>query len=229
MVSAFDDEQNSAGYDQQAKESGWYAPEVVFGLVFEFIKQKQSLLDLGIGSGMSAALFKDFGLKVYGLDGSPELLKLCRMKGISRDLKQHDLHELPLPYRDAFVDNVIAVGVLNFFRDIHKLTAEVSRVLKRNGIFAFTVEDHKPGMDRQYVINQKEGIDLNPYEDSIQMFRHDRNQIEDVLISDGFQLLKSLEFLGFSYPVQNDLSETETGEYEGSKNIYFKAYIARKL
>ena len=58
------DQQSATGYDEQARKTNWFGPEVVFGLAFEFVQPNESLLDLGIGSGLSALPFYKAGLKI---------------------------------------------------------------------------------------------------------------------------------------------------------------------
>ena len=150
------DEQSAAGYDQQARDTHWFGPEVIFGLAYEWIKPGQTLLDLGIGSGLSSILFHKAGLLVYGLDGSPQILEICRRKGFAQDLLQHDLRRLPLPYPSAFFDHLLCVAVLNSFQDLEPLFAEVARIGKSGGFFAFTVEEQHSGQESEYRINRVE-------------------------------------------------------------------------
>jgi hypothetical protein len=57
-------DRNSAfEYDRQARETNWLGPEVVFGLVYEYVKPGETLLDLGIGSGLSSIRFHQAGLQ----------------------------------------------------------------------------------------------------------------------------------------------------------------------
>jgi len=41
-------------FDAQSRQYEWHAPEVVFGLAFEFVSAGETLLDMGIGTGLSA-------------------------------------------------------------------------------------------------------------------------------------------------------------------------------
>lgn len=81
----------AADYDNQVRASNCLIAEALFGLSFEYLQPGQRLLDLGIGSGLSAILFDKAGLHVYGMDFSPAMLELCRSKGIAIELKRHDL------------------------------------------------------------------------------------------------------------------------------------------
>ena len=108
----------AAGYDSQAQKTNWFGPEVVFGMAYEYIRPGESLLDLGIGSGLSAMPFHRAELLVSSLDGSQDVLDVCAAKNFALDLKCHDLRKLPLPYKNGTFQHVICVAVLNGFRDL---------------------------------------------------------------------------------------------------------------
>jgi predicted TPR repeat methyltransferase len=165
---------------------------------------------------LSSIPFHKAGLKVYGLDGSSEILEVCRAKGFTEQLKQHNLRELPLPYSTAFFDHVICVSVLNSFRELGALFVEIARILKEHGILAFTVEDQKPGQEDHYHINRVEVSKKPQEETAVTLFRHPPEEIARILEQNGFILLKELEFLAFKYPYED-------------KDIFFKAYITQKI
>lgn len=50
-------------------------PVILHGMLTEHLKPRQRLLDLGIGTGLSALPFRQAGLEVNGIDGSEEMLK----------------------------------------------------------------------------------------------------------------------------------------------------------
>jgi predicted TPR repeat methyltransferase len=209
------DEQSAADYDQQAQKTNWFGPEVVFGLTYEFVKPGDALLDLGIGSGLSSILFHKAGVRVYGLDGSAEILKICAAKGFAVELKQHDLRDLPLPYASNFCNHVISVAVLNSFRGLAGPFKEIARVIEGGGIFAFTVEDQQPGQEDSYAVNRVDVSERARAETAVTLFRHRADYIAQLLGQSGFVLLKTLEFLAFKYPAEN-------------RDVFFKAYVARK-
>ncbi len=209
------DQQSATEYDLQARKTDWHGPEVVFGLTYELVKPGDSVLDLGIGSGLSSILFHRAGLRVYGLDGSGEILAVCAEKGFAVELKQHDLRDMPLPYPSSFFDHVLSVAVLNSFQDLSCLFKEVARIVKQPGIFAFTVEEQKPGQADAYAINRVQVSEKPNAESAVMLFRHSADYIAQLLDHNNFVLLKTLEFLAFRYPAEN-------------KDVFFKAYVAQK-
>jgi 2-polyprenyl-3-methyl-5-hydroxy-6-metoxy-1,4-benzoquinol methylase len=102
----FFNDEFASQYDDLVKKQNWYGSEVLFGMVFEYIKKKDRILDIGIGAGSSATGFHALGLKVYGLDYSNEMLEVCKKNEIAVDLKQFDLSNTPLPYPTDFFDHM---------------------------------------------------------------------------------------------------------------------------
>jgi ubiquinone/menaquinone biosynthesis C-methylase UbiE len=187
----------AAGYDNQSREYGWFSPEILFGLSYEYIKPGQTLLDIGIGTGLSSVLFHKAGLHIFGIDGSREMLDICESKNIAVELKQHDLLEIPLPY-DASFNHVMVNGVFHLLGDIEPLLGETARLIKDGGIFGFTYDQQKPGEPDGYVDFGIDGIWEKINEKSgVKSFRHGDHYIDALLKTNGFVLLKKLEFLAF--------------------------------
>jgi predicted TPR repeat methyltransferase len=209
------DARSAMEYDEQARLTNWLGPEAVFGLTYEYLKSGQALLDLGIGSGLSSTLFHKTGLRIYGLDGSSEVLKVCAAKNITVELKLHDLRNLPLPYSTNFFDHVIAIAVLNSFKDLGLLFTDIARILKGDGIFAFTVEEQKPGQEPGYPINRVEVSEEPDSDSAVLLFRHSESYITGLLEQVQLSVLKTFEFVAFKYPAEQ-------------RDVLFKAYITRK-
>jgi len=130
----------AADYDAQVVEYDCYIAEALFGLTYEFTEPGQRLLDLGIGSGLSAAPFARAGLRVWGMDFAPAMLQLCAAKGMAEDVRLHDLQQVPWPYTGASFDHAIACGVFHFIADLAAIFGEAARVIRPGGMFAFTVK-----------------------------------------------------------------------------------------
>jgi SAM-dependent methyltransferase len=152
----------AADYDEQVRVYGAYLAEVLFGLAYEAIRPGQRLLDLGIGSGLSAALFAQAGLDVFGMDFSPAMLDLCRTKGIAVDLRQQDLLQTPWPYPDQFFDHAVCCGVFHFIAGPSPILGEARRVLKPGGRLAFTTKDPSRPLDSGIAFDRQpsDGLDV---------------------------------------------------------------------
>ena len=130
----------AADYDAQVVAYDCYLAEALFGLCYDLVKPAQSLLDLGIGSGLSAAPFARAGLRVAGMDFAPGMLDLCRAKGIAVDLRQHNLCHIPWPYDPASFDHAVCCGVFHFIGDLEPVFGAAANVLRPGGLFAFTTK-----------------------------------------------------------------------------------------
>lgn len=130
----------AADYDREVRAYDCYLAEALFGLCYESVRPGESMLDLGIGSGLSAALFARAGLLVSGMDFSAAMLELCHHKGIAQDLRQHDLLDMPWPYPSRSFDHVICCGVFHFIPDLDTIFSQTKRVLRAGGLFAFTTK-----------------------------------------------------------------------------------------
>jgi predicted TPR repeat methyltransferase len=178
----------AADYDRLAPAYGWY-PEILFGLCFEYVQPGERLLDIGIGTGLCAASFARLGLRVLGLDASPEMLSICRSKGFAVELRQHDIRATPWPYPDSHFDHAIAFGVLHFLDDLAPIFQETARAVRAGGLFVFMTKapptESQPGSSG-YSTEVISGVTI---------FLHHKTYIENLMANCGFENLKSLGLL----------------------------------
>ena len=194
-------------YDKDKETHRWNGPHVLFGLLFDYINPGATILDIGIGTGLGSMPFFKAGLKVYGMDISPEMLSVCENKRIAAELKVHDLTKTPYPYADSSINHAICVGVLNHFETLDPVFIETSRILKAQGVFGFIVGDRKKDEEAMFEIQHAGSCHT--------MYRHGTDQINSLLLVHGFCLLRELEFI---MPVH---------ENDGKPNS-LKAYVAGK-
>ena len=97
------------------------------------------ILDAGCGSGPLAAVLRDAGADVTGLDVSAAMVDLARQRlGEDADLHVADLGA-PLPFADDEFDDVVASLVLHYLEDWSGPLAELHRVLKPGGRLLLSV------------------------------------------------------------------------------------------
>lgn len=110
---------------------------------------------------------------------------------------------------------MIAIAVLNSFKDLGPLFTDIALILKGEGIFAFTVEEQKPGQVPSYPINRVEVSEEPDPESAVVLFRHSESYSTGLMEQAHFSVLKTFEFVAFKYPAEH-------------RDILYKAYITRK-
>ena len=194
-IRAHDEE--ASQYDQQVRECRSHSHDVLFGMVFEYVKPHETLLDIGIGTGLASWPFAKMGLKIFGLDGSAEMLKVCESKGFVEELQQRDLQSGPLPYSDDSFDHVICCGVFHFFGELGPVIIEVSRVIKPAGIFAFTIAGQTP-QEQAHSGNDASSYLSKPTPWGASIYTHSDRYIENLLRDSAFETLKAQKILMWS-------------------------------
>jgi ArsR family transcriptional regulator len=107
------------------------------------------LIDIGTGTGRMLELFGRAARRALGVDRSPEMLRLARVKlaqaGIqSAELRQGDMYALPIASGSA--DTVILHQVLHYAQQPAAAVAEAARLLAPGGrllIVDFAPHDHE--------------------------------------------------------------------------------------
>lgn len=182
-------------YDSLSQKSQWHGPAILFGMMYPHLRSGQSVLDLGIGTGLGALSFYKSGLTIIGIDKSTAMIEKCRSRGLPWEIHQHDLTQIPWPFTDRSVDHVVSAGVTHFIGDLHGVISETSRVIKVGGLFGFDFDEFdcegRPGFspigDGIYETYDAE-YDEHHY-------RHSDAHVSDALAKAGFQILHDTEFL----------------------------------
>jgi len=103
-------------------------------------KNFETLLDLGSSHGYWYKNYKKMGFKkLVGIDISPERVKQAKQRGYD---EVHSCNAYDLPFDDESFSCVISNNVLvHVLQDSDKLKIfnEIKRVLKKNGIFIFSI------------------------------------------------------------------------------------------
>lgn len=205
----------AAQYDEAAKKYRWSAPEVLFSLVADRIVSGECLLDLGIGTGLSAVPFKNAGLHVYGVDGSRGMLAQCASRGVAIDLKEHDILSTPLPYADNHFDHICACGVFHLVAKLDDIVAEAARMVRSSGTFLFTVEELKSDRVDGESLENSGVLGVENEKSGVTSYLHSHGLVERLLLSNRFAITKTLDFVAYG---KTDWADERT----------FRAYMAVK-
>jgi len=102
-------------------------------------RDRLAILDLGCGTGLSGAAFKDKAARLDGIDLSPAMIEKARARGIYDSLAVADI-EGGLDRNGGVYDLLIAADTLVYLGDLEATMGGAARALKADGFFLFTVE-----------------------------------------------------------------------------------------
>lgn len=182
-------------YDEAIKKQKWFGAEILFGMLYEHLKANDKILDIGIGTGLSATAFYKAGLEIHGLDYSDEMLEACKQKNIAVDLQQFDLNNTPLPYQTNFFNHVSANAVLYFIPRLDALFSEISRILKKSGIWAFILEENANQL-------QSEFVEKPSGKNGLVNYQHRKKYLFELMNENRFFLLKKIEFVAENFQIE---------------------------
>ena len=180
----------AATYDEAAAATEWKGPSLVFGFMADLIRPGQTILDIGIGTGLGSEPFFRAGLRISGMDISSSMIEVCRKKEIAARLVCHDLTQFPYPFADGSFDHVISTGVFHFFPDLDLIFHEVARILPDGGRFAFVTGDRSLEEPAEIIA----GPEQTGTDDSVTMYLHTPGQVTRWLEKNGFLLADSVQF-----------------------------------
>lgn len=106
-------------------------------------KLPHPFLDLGCGEGEIARLLFGKGVVDVGLDNEQGMVKKAQKSQIYKKVILGDAQNLS--FEKEFFNLVFSNCVVEHIPDINKVLKEVARVLKKNGLFVFTVPSDKYG------------------------------------------------------------------------------------
>lgn len=119
--------------------------------IVKFFKKEKTrkILDLGCGSGRHLVYLAKRGFDVYGIDISKHGIQIAKDWLKKEDLKAHlkvgDFYK-KLPYENNFFDAIISIVALHHgkIENIRKLTGEMKRILKPQGLIFVTLHKKLP-------------------------------------------------------------------------------------
>jgi predicted TPR repeat methyltransferase len=187
MSKKYDYKNISSDYDDICKKYKWHAPEIVFGLLYDYVQVGTKLLDIGIGTGICSQRFYKEGVEIFGLDNSKELLSICKSKNISENLVFCDLLNDEIPFPNHSFDYIICCGVLLFSPDLSIIFRKVNEKLKKGSIFIFTILENHINDDLFY----KEDINKTI------IYRHRTKYIDKLMQEMNLIEMTNIEFLTY--------------------------------
>lgn len=117
----------------------------VWTALFErYVRPADHVMDLGCGSGVFSQYLTDRGCRVIGIDGSPEMIGLCRQKKTSANAR-YVVEVLPLVDPMAYEpqDVVLASSLLEYMGDAEQLLQQAWALLKPGGLLIVSIPNQR--------------------------------------------------------------------------------------
>ena len=142
MVESFGEKGVQEKYIEQVENGLWIGEDYMFK---KYLKKKGgSVLDLGCGTGRTTIPLQKMGLKVIGIDITPEMItnaqKIAKKKNLKIDYRVGDATKLD--FKDNSFDYAIfsnqGWSMIPMEKERIKALEEIKRVLKKGGVFIFT-------------------------------------------------------------------------------------------
>lgn len=189
-------------YDTATKgEFQWIAPDKLIKNIKPYTRKGVEVLDIGVGTGQTASAFIKIGASVTGIDISQKMLDVAGSKFQFKQLIKYDIEKglNNLKLQTKF-DIVIAVGVFEFINDLEKLLAEIKKLLKKDGIIAFTYEyfekDNTHGIKKTSALGEEVGPTI-PKLLRFKVYRRTTMEINSILRNVKLNTLHRESFTGY--------------------------------
>lgn len=156
----------------------------------------KKILDLGCGTGVYAKILTKKGARLKGIDISEKEIEIARKE--SPDVEFIIGNAEKLPYKSKEFDIVLSCLVLEHFKDWNNVLKEVNRVLKKNGLFVFSIGNpvsnciRKKGRNWQVVRNYFKEQEVISYwwgDIYSKWYHKPLGTIIRLLVNNGFELI----------------------------------------
>lgn len=103
--------------------------------------EKWDVLDLGCGTGLVGKEFAPFAKNMVGVDLSRKMLERAYARKLYQRLEQSDLLPMMQSESTSSFDVIVSADVFIYLGRLDEVIAEVGRLLRPGGIFAFSIEN----------------------------------------------------------------------------------------
>ena len=205
-------DQAASNYDEQVQQYDSYGHDVLFGMMYEFIRPGERLLDIGIGTGLSSHSFARAGLRCFGVDGSRDMLAVCNAKHFSNGLLQFDISQPPLPFSNSIFHIIIACGLFHFFSNLDHFFRDIKRIGSPESLFGFSVA----GIPFSLQQHPAKDILHTPTAWGVNIYQHSETYVQGLLNDFEFKLLKQQKLL-----IKSGTPDAD--------DLLFVIYVAQKM
>jgi predicted TPR repeat methyltransferase len=133
-------------FDSHLLDDLEYATPSLLRQVFEKLGDEnpffENVLDLGCGTGLAGAEFRDIAKRMEGVDISPLMLAKAREKNIYDMLETGDFLKI-YEEKNIRYDLIVAADVFVYIGNLYPVFRLAERICAKGGYFAFSTERHE--------------------------------------------------------------------------------------
>jgi len=144
------------------------------------------ILDLGCGTGLSGLAFLPYARELVGVDLSGKMLEKARTRNIYARLEEAELLVALQAEPAASYDMVLAADVLVYLGNLEETFAQVGRVLRPGGVYAFSVES-LDALAEPATLGAAVGYQLNP----TGRYAHSMDYLQTIAGKSGLEVMAS--------------------------------------
>lgn len=164
------DTYSNAGLEGWWGENGSHKPlqemnPVRGGFVIDVLKKfdissSQKIVEIGCGGGIFSEYIASHGYNILGVDISEKSINVAqehaRMNNVQIDYQVASVYELP--FENESFDVVMSSDFLEHLEDLVKAISEMSRILKKGGLFIFDTISRNESCVKTFMKLEAEGI-----------------------------------------------------------------------
>lgn len=151
-------------------------------------RARGEVLEVGIGSGLNLPFYSPEVQRVYGVEPSPELLRMARQRVAAGSVKVELLAqsvEESLPLTTGSIDTVVITWALCSIPDARQALRQIKRVLKAAGRLIFVEHGRAPDVE---VIAWQDR--LTPLWKHVAGGCHLNRKIDKLIAAEGFEIVE---------------------------------------
>jgi ubiquinone/menaquinone biosynthesis C-methylase UbiE len=161
--------------------------------VFKMLDKTQfkNVVDLGCGSGGYLDIKKKYNCVYFGIDFADNMISAAKEKAKELGIEEGVFLQVgdveATPYADKSIDLVVAIGLIEYFKNPEKLIKEIKRILKKDGVLVIQSFIPNHYVESLYFLLRLKTFLLN--RDRLTHKQYNKQQLDNLFSKNNFKLV----------------------------------------